>query len=77
MAHAHLFSEVKKESTGGTPSSDRLKSSDKKNKTKTVDHVIYPRYAEILVFSFIGNSTLRSLALRIGNAFRVTESEPI
>ncbi len=40
-------------------------------------HLVIENVLDYLMFSFIGNSTLRSLALHIGNAFRVTESEPI
>ncbi len=36
---------------GGTPSGDRVKSSDKKKKKKKVEHVIYLWTAEILVIS--------------------------
>ncbi len=39
---------------GGTPSGERVKLSDtqkKSNKKKKVDHVVYPRKAEILVIS--------------------------
>ncbi len=35
------------------------------------------RVTRVTLVLWIGNETLRSLALRIGNAFRVTESEPI